>query len=296
MSKLFLSRYSLLSDLELYTERTVHYETERVEQHEHDFYELVIVQKGSAVHVVDGYSFKITTGHVFLVSPGHQHYYKNIEHLTILNILFNPVILELFRNDLLNIPGFQMLFSSLLDKPQAKHRQESVEVDEGILSEIMLIFNKILGEQTKREPGANTSSLTSFIQLILLISRQCHPSNGKHYSHAHQISKVINYMENNYSQKLTLKLLSEVSGLSGSSFRRCFYDAVGFSPINYLLKLRLKKAALLLDTSDLSITEIAYKTGFSDSNYFIRQFKKFTGTTPLKYRAGDHGIFYIPTH
>ena len=296
MSKLFLSRYSSLSNLKLYAERTVHYEAEKVEQHEHDSYELAIVQKGNAVHVVNGQSFKITTGRVFLILPGHRHYYKNIEHLTLLNILFNPNILEFYRKDLLKISGFQILFNTHKDNSKTMHLQGSVEIDDDIFSEIMLIFNKILDEQAKHEPGANTSILTSFIQLVLLICRHCHPCNRKFYNHAHQISKVINYIENNYSQKLTLKLLSEVSGLSGSSFRRSFYNVVGLSPINYLLKLRLKKAALLLDSSDLSITEIAYRTGFSDSNYFIRQFKKFSGTSPLKYRAGDHGDFYVPHH
>jgi AraC-like DNA-binding protein len=189
-----------------------------------------------------------------------------------------------------------MLFDTQVETAQAKNRIESMEVDEEKLSEIMQIFNKILEEQTEQQSGSRTSIRILFIQLILIISRYSHPGNGKYYNHAHQVIKAINYMENHYSQKLTLETLTEVSGLSGSSFRRCFYDAIGLSPINYLLKLRLKKAALLLDTSDYSITEIAYKTGFSDSNYFIRQFKKFSGTTPLKYRTGDHGVFYIPRH
>jgi AraC-like DNA-binding protein len=197
---------------------------------------------------------------------------------------------------MLNIPGFHLFFKAPDEISPARRNDEKLHVNEESLTEIMRIFNNILDEQNNLQSGSMTFILTSFIQLILLVCRKSNFSDNRYYGYSHQISKAINYMENNYSQKITLANLAEVSGLSGSSFRRCFHNAVGLSPINYLLKLRLRKAAVLLDTGDLSISEIAYKTGFSDSNYFIRQFKKFTGVTPLKYRAGNHGIFYIPKH
>jgi AraC-like DNA-binding protein len=52
----------------------------------------------------------------------------------------------------------------------------------------------------------------------------------------------------------------------------------------YVLDKKLEKAKLLLKTSELSVTEIANKTGFPDYNNFIQRFKKSVGTTPLKYR------------
>ncbi len=294
--KLTLNNYSHIHTLQLYAERTIHYESEKVEEHEHDFHELVIVQKGSGCHVIDNHSFNVSAGDFFVVFPGHQHYYMNMEHLTLMNILFNPVIFDFFKSDLLRMPGFQVMFNAQIENSPSRKKCEKMNIDEETISAVMRIFNQILDEQNNLQSGSSTFILTSFIQLVLLICRKSYPSDGRYSSHSYQISKAINYMEKNYQNKISLEILAEVSGLSGSSFRRCFHDTIGISPINYLLKLRLEKATILLDTSDLSISEIAYKTGFSDSNYFIRQFKNFTGTTPLKYRAGNHGIFYIPKH
>ena len=294
MTKIFLKGYRLASDLRLFVQRTIHYAKPKVKIHSHDSFELVIVQKGTGSHIVENHSFEIHTGDTFIIPPGLQHYYNNIEHLTLMNFLFDPVILKLFIDDLQKVPGFQMLFNSAQANDTQRPSVNSMKIPEQALSEIMVMFDKILKEQTDSHSGSKTMMLVLFIELIINICRKSQPSNDKYYNHAHQISKAVNYMEKSYQDKITLESLAEAAGLTGSSFRRCFTHSMGISPIKYLLNLRLKKAALMLDSTQLSITEIAYRNGFNDSNYFIRQFKKIFGTTPLRYRAGDHGNFYIP--
>ncbi len=296
MIQLSLKQYSHIDGLQLYAERTIHYESEKVKIHDHDFYELVIVQKGSGYHVIDDHQFAISDGDFFVILPGHNHNYENIDHLTLMNILFDPMILDVFSNDMTNIPCFQIMFNSHSEFSSSVQGCVKMNINEENLSEIMRLFNRIVEEQNNFQSGSTTFILTSFIQMILILCRTSSPVDNRYYSHTYKISKAISYIKKNYPQKITLETLAEISGLSVSSFRRYFHGAVGTSPINYLLKLRLQKAAELLDSNDQSISEIAYKTGFSDSNYFIRQFKKFTGETPLKYRAGNHGSFYIPRH
>jgi len=59
---------------------------------------------------------------------------------------------------------------------------------------------------------------------------------------------------------------------------------MGDSPIDYLIRLRILQAANLLRKEELNITEVAYRVGFQDSNYFARQFHRIMGTTPSIYR------------
>ena len=75
-------------------------------------------------------------------------------------------------------------------------------------------------------------------------------------------------------------------GMSMRSLLRHFKEINGSSPKEYLIGLRINYACELLDSTQLSIGEIAFKSGFNDSNYFSREFGKRTGTTPSKFRAG----------
>ena len=77
--------------------------------------------------------------------------------------------------------------------------------------------------------------------------------------------------------------------MSKRSFLRAFQSAVGSAPIAYLIKLRLSRAATLLRRAGEGITSAAFKTGFNDSNYFARQFRKMFGLSPREYRKREAG-------
>ena len=83
---------------------------------------------------------------------------------------------------------------------------------------------------------------------------------------------------------LRLEQLAKLSNLSLSSFKREFKKTFGDTPSNYITKLRMEKAKELLILSDLSVSEIAYDTGFNDPLYFTRLFKKREGITPSHFR------------
>ncbi len=72
--------------------------------------------------------------------------------------------------------------------------------------------------------------------------------------------------------------------MSKNHFLRVFRQCYGTSPINYLIRLRLEKSCELLEHSGKNITEIAFEAGFSDSNYYTRQFSKTYGMSPRAYR------------
>lgn len=83
---------------------------------------------------------------------------------------------------------------------------------------------------------------------------------------------------------LTLKDLAFLTGLSLSSFKRKFTAVYGTSPNKYFISKRLEKAQLLLRTTDLRISEIAYDCGYSDVSHFIKTFQKNYHYTPSIFR------------
>ncbi|MDE5679282.1 MAG: helix-turn-helix transcriptional regulator [Lachnospiraceae bacterium] len=83
---------------------------------------------------------------------------------------------------------------------------------------------------------------------------------------------------------LTMADIAEAAGYSPNYLSRKFREAAGIGVHEYLVFIRLQHAALELITTDNSITEIALRCGFSDSNYFKDAFKKRYGVTPRAYR------------
>ncbi|OGW26483.1 MAG: hypothetical protein A2X56_01810 [Nitrospirae bacterium GWC2_57_13] len=97
--------------------------------------------------------------------------------------------------------------------------------------------------------------------------------------------RAVRYIEKNLSDNLYLDVLAREACLSKFHFSRQFKKFLNMSPIRFINHLRIRKAKALLEHPDASISLAAQDAGFRDLSEFIRQFKKFTGTTPHKYQA-----------
>ena len=107
----------------------------------------------------------------------------------------------------------------------------------------------------------------------------------EHRSHKRilQLKQALEFMESSYNLPLTLEEISGSVNMSPKYFCRFFHEMTHRTPIDYLNYYRIERACYQLITTDLSITEIAYASGFNDLSYFIKTFKKYKGTTPKKY-------------
>lgn len=97
------------------------------------------------------------------------------------------------------------------------------------------------------------------------------------------IGDVTEFIRTNYSQDLSLAVLSRRFALSEGCLSRKFKAVTGMGISEYITNVRIHNAAQLLARGGLSITEVAERCGYSDSNYFASVFKKYKGTTPLKF-------------
>jgi len=99
-----------------------------------------------------------------------------------------------------------------------------------------------------------------------------------------RISKALIYVDNNYSNTITLDEISSIVNMNPSYFCRFFKKATGMTIMDYINFVRIWKAENLLSLTDDSVLEISMEVGFSSVSYFNRVFKRFKGTSPLKYR------------
>jgi len=99
-----------------------------------------------------------------------------------------------------------------------------------------------------------------------------------------RIAEQIRYFQNNYFSDISLEEAAEKCCLSASRFHAVFKEVTGFSPYQYIKKLRLENAAEILVATDLSVEETGQKVGWPDPFSFSKIFKKFYGISPQKYR------------
>ena len=106
--------------------------------------------------------------------------------------------------------------------------------------------------------------------------------NNERYS---RIKPAMELMKKRMSEKISLKELASSCNVSEAHFCRMFKELCGRSPMQYLLELRLGRVAKLLKTTEKSVSEIAWESGFDDVSYLCRRFREKYGVTPSKLRG-----------
>ncbi len=99
-----------------------------------------------------------------------------------------------------------------------------------------------------------------------------------------RIKVMLNYIHQHYPETLELRHIADSVNVSSRECLRSFHEFLGISPMQYLIKYRISTATQFLTDTDYSVTEICVRCGFPSPSYFSKMFKRYTGTTPSKYR------------
>ena len=150
------------------------------------------------------------------------------------------------------------------------------------------VFSEMAKEFREKKDGYNVAikGLTYKLMTYLLrnYQRNYEPSSVANEIMAKRINEIIEYISLHYADTLTSAELSKKWFLSESYFCRFFKKATGQPPTEYINRIRVDKAAVLLKKTNESITKISSKVGFDDVNYFSRTFKKFMNISPSEYK------------
>ena len=107
-----------------------------------------------------------------------------------------------------------------------------------------------------------------------------------------RINRVMDYIDRNLDQSLELNKIAEIANFSPFHFHRIFTFMIGETPIDYIQRLRVEKAAWKLrEDNPQSVTEIAYSCGFGSISLFSRTFKKYFGMTPSQFGKTDKPVY-----
>jgi AraC-like DNA-binding protein len=130
---------------------------------------------------------------------------------------------------------------------------------------------------------------TLFHQMIGTLVRYFSPESKKNQESSisgknNTVSQIVNFLEKHYQEKITLENLVNVTGYNKSYISQIMKQALGINYYEYLTRIRIREAIFELTNTNEKISEIAYKSGFSDLKAFNTAFKDRFGKTPSQYR------------
>jgi len=256
-------------------------------EHWHDFAELVIITEGYGIHSIDGIDYPVSAGDVFVFQGKTKHYFKERHGLAMHNIMYDNRRLQPFLRNLQGNAGYNAMF--LLEPAyRRRHRFKSrLRISRRSLAHVETIIHRIRDEQEQQLAGNDTIMLSMLLELIVFFSRQYSKVDIPQAKTLYRIGKIIGRLETQYQKNWNITQLTKVAGMSKSSLIVAFKNATGYSPIDYLIRIRLQKAAELLIETEYSLGEISMQCGFHDSNYLTRQFHRVYNITPIKFRKNN---------
>jgi AraC-like DNA-binding protein len=155
------------------------------------------------------------------------------------------------------------------------------------LKEAAHLFLSVAKELQDRAIGFETRINHLTDELLILIVRQLTKQNNSQRDFPQTFMKLEWKLRDNLSHQWSVEEMAALVGLGTTAFTEKVKSYTGFSPLNYLINIRISEAIKLLKRTETNLTDIALETGFYSSQHFSTTFKKLTGYTPSQFRKDN---------
>ena len=271
-----------------------------VKHHWHNEAEILYFSNGNFRLEINMESFSIQSECFYFINPGELH--SIITETSDSHwedaIVFSPGILSFDSYDEAQIHLIKPIQNGRLLFPRYITPDHPAFLPiQNAFMDIMHSFGQMTPEDLYTTDSALvTDDLTSqlyikssllYILATLSNHRLFTPTEKNLDKRVESIKTALTYMKDNYQEKIYLSDLAKQVNLSEQYFCRLFKKAIGQSPIEYINEYRIKQTLRLLEETNLPVTEICLECGYNNLGNFLREFRKYTGTTPLQYRKNQ---------
>ena len=242
----------------------------------HPYYELAYIEHGSCRFFIEDTMFDLHDGDFLLIPPQVFHFTRYLFGSCLrCGIYFRAGDLE------------SELISHFPDGADFLSQVRIFQVPTDARREIGRIIMRMAAEDRGFDERSPLMLRLQLQELLLLCSRVClllTETPASIHTTDRQVLLAARYINEHFRQQISAADIAAAAGFSPNYLSRKFREAAGIGVHDYLVFIRLRSAAFeLISTSD-SVTDIALRNGFSDSNYFKDVFKKKYGMTPREYR------------
>ncbi|EMO5718364.1 TPA: helix-turn-helix domain-containing protein [Enterobacter bugandensis] len=246
--------------------------------HWHQCLEILYVEEGFGVAIVDNRHYTMRPGRLFFFPPFTLHKVRVDEQAE-----------AIYRRTIIHLDHHAVL-KCLRDFPHTQQRLEKLSRrgSEAWVVDLAHCHSHVDHLFSCYPPPMSSESIAGL--LISLFAMLPDDRTGAPGSSTGIASQVMFWLDEHYQEKFRLDALAAELGRSRSYVSRKFHAETGEKIHHYLNTLRLRKACECLLHSDASVREIAVRVGFSDVTWFISAFKKGIGETPLQYRKNHRAV------
>jgi len=241
-------------------------------QHPH-MTEFVYLERGTQKYQASGRNYTVNQGEVFFTIPDELHdtgaapEERSSLYYLIIDLSLAPV-LHLFTDS-----GEYDALKTFYTEQNNRILKASASFPE-TLKQLLKSFAIQDGHYDTRVKNALSNVLLALIT----------PQDTIQSSPTQTIQRSLNYIQEHLEEVIRVSDLPGLEHTSLSTYNKNFIKAMGQPPGEYILQKKIEKTKELLLHTDLSVTEIAYKYGFSSGQYYATVFKRFTNTTPSQFR------------
>ena len=255
-----------------------------ISHHWHDEIEIIYIEEGEFLIHINWVEYHAKPGELYFVNSQEIHQITALTPSSAHHaILFNPKIIRFEWHD-----PFGQKYINPLIKGKLKfltHINDVTFVNASLIQE----FKNALDAYTTSNPSWSIVVKASLLKIIaILIDSKCmihaNAPIEKDNEKAMIAKTIMTYIQEHYTQKITIDELAQLVNLSPSYFSKLFKSMFEKTTIEYINEYRIEKSCLQLTQTDDKIIDIAFSVGFDNFSYFIRKFKLLKGMTPSAYR------------
>jgi AraC-like DNA-binding protein len=254
--------------------------------HWHDEWEFFFVVSGRTIFQMNDMKIPMEAGDVAFVPSGAVHAAFAVDRGP---CSYNALV---FHSNLLTAPEYDVAFQRYI-APMLEGRLElPVKLDPDVPWQAEVIDRvHIAYEHLQRMPPANELRVKACIFTIFAdiyancasLVRAQTSQEGLDYR-AERMRSIYDYIHGNCNAKLTVQTLSKVVSMSPGYLCRFFKDMTGRTITEYINHYRVSQAALMIESTDKKLLEVAMDAGFNNLSYFVNQFKRYMGATPSEFK------------
>ncbi len=228
-----------------------------------DSFLLMYIQSGKLTVNMENDSQETDSGHFVLLDCYRPHGYRTDHGYECLWIHFDGPVARAWYEMAINHLG--NIFS--LHDPYP------------VLNKMLKIYHTFSGGETIREALLSKQMSDILTSLILYA-----PLQADSHPQSNSMEEIVSYINEHFMEDITIDALAKLAMLSPYHFIRTFKKETGFTPHEYVINTRIATARYMLRTTQMSVKDVCFQTGFSCESVFCTSFKKNTGTTPAEYR------------
>lgn len=261
-----------------YAFHTVDMTMTEVPWHWHEALEFEYIREGSMRVSTTDFSYTFCKGEGFFVNSNILTKMDNIENCRLECHLFHPVFLS---------GHFKSVFETKYLDPVIQNRHlELVPIrgEDAAQRQLLAALRELSRIQEAQDQEFQTRNKLSEAWLLLLEAvKQGHTEMAASRNQDRMLT-MLAFVHSHYAEKMTLEDIAQSASVSPRECLRCFNTSIRQSPMEYLIAYRIRIAKKLLETTDLSVTEISGQSGFNSPAYFTKQFHRICGVSPRAYR------------